>query len=105
MGVWSSLLLRCIVVKATQVLESSLVAELILILSERQKDMNRHEHTASVKSYFLTEIREKLQERRLPTASGEIIFCQLYKYINTLKHILLANKRLSSTNQIFIFFL
>lgn len=30
---WLSVLLRCIVVKATQVLESSLVAELVLVLS------------------------------------------------------------------------
>lgn len=29
---WLSVLLRCIVVKATQVLESSLVAELVLVL-------------------------------------------------------------------------
>lgn len=33
MNVWLSLLLRCIVVKATQVLESGLVAELVLVLS------------------------------------------------------------------------
>lgn len=32
-----SLNLRCIVVKATQVLESSLVAELVLVLGEKQR--------------------------------------------------------------------
>ena len=34
---WLSLALRCIVVKATQVFESSLVAELVLVLGDRQK--------------------------------------------------------------------
>lgn len=34
---WSPLHLRCIVVKATQVLESRLVAELVLVLGGRQE--------------------------------------------------------------------
>lgn len=35
---WWSLHLRCIVVKATQVLQSRLVAELVLVLWEKQED-------------------------------------------------------------------
>lgn len=39
-GGWLSLHLRCIVVKATQILQSSLVAKLVLILSGRQKNVH-----------------------------------------------------------------
>jgi len=52
---WLSLFLRCIVVKATQVLESSLVAELVFILGERRKDKVRnptcHEQAFSYSRY------------------------------------------------------
>lgn len=71
---WLSVLLRCIVVKATQVLESSLVAELVLVLCEKHKYKS---HKQSV--IYLEEMQFQTKPAALQQAASNKVLTDTLK--------------------------